>query len=167
MADYFSQIVVRPDIPKTAMTALEYVILATMFDAEPVGEDVYFSASDGVSDFVLLDVAEVKRMIAAEEGIASSVTDVVREGLEKLDPEADEFEVDMSMVSFEGIFEDVVKRSALDYIEIETAWSCSKMRPDGFGGAATLISKSGMVSMSTASFLEEAIGALSLGPPTG
>ena len=99
MADYFSQIVVRPDIPKTAMTALEYVILATMFDAEPVGEDVYFSASDGVSDFVLLDVAEVKRMIAAEEGIASSVTDVVREGLEKLDPEADEFEVDMSMVS--------------------------------------------------------------------
>lgn len=39
MADYFSQIVVRPFIPKTAMTELEYVILARMFDAEPVGED--------------------------------------------------------------------------------------------------------------------------------
>lgn len=165
MADYFSQMVVRPDIPKTAMTELEYAILGRMFAEEAVGEDVYFYAVHGPNDFVMLNVGETWRMLAADEGTASSVSEVVREELAGLDPEEEFFDLDMSVIGFEGIFEDIVKRSALDFVEIETAWTCSKMRPDGFGGAATLISKAGMVSMSTAGFLEEAIAKLSLDPP--
>ncbi|WP_432769029.1 hypothetical protein [Sphingopyxis sp.] len=42
MADYFSQTVIRPDIPRTAMTALEYKVLGQIFDHEDVGDNVYF-----------------------------------------------------------------------------------------------------------------------------
>ena len=40
MADYFSQTVIRPDIPRTAMTALEYKVLGQIFDHQDVGDDV-------------------------------------------------------------------------------------------------------------------------------
>ena len=68
-----------------------------------------------------------------------------------------ELELDMSVIGFEGIFQDIVQRSALDFVEVEVAWTCSKMRPDGFGGAATLIMADDIESVSTAGWLEEAV----------
>jgi hypothetical protein len=60
-----------------------------------------------------------------------------------------------------------VRRSALDFIEVETAWTCTKMRPDGFGGAATLITADAIEGMSTSSWLDEAIARLDPGPGSG
>ncbi|HET6523194.1 hypothetical protein [Sphingopyxis sp.] len=161
MADYFSQTVIRPDIPRTAMTALEYQVLAQMFDHEDVGEDVYFCASHGPNDMLFLDLGEVKALLGEDEGVASGLADLVRQEMAKCDPDGAEFELDMSMIGFEGIFQDIVRRSALDYIEVEAAWTCSKMRPDGFGGAATLITTDDIETVSTAGWLEEAIARLS------
>lgn len=79
----------------------------------------------------------------------------------------DELELDLSVISFEGIFQDIVKRSSLDYVEVEAAWTCSKMRPDGFGGAATLITADDIQSVSTAGWLEESIARLSGGARPG
>src|SRR3546814_6122638 len=60
MADYFSQTVIRPDIPRTAMTVLEYKVLSQIFDHEDVGDDVYFCAGHGPNDLLFLELAEVR-----------------------------------------------------------------------------------------------------------
>lgn len=161
MADYFSQTVIRPDIPRTAMTMLEYKVLGQMFDHEDVGDDVYFCASHGPNDLLFLDLAEVRALLGEDEGVGSGLADLVREEMAKCDPDDVEFELDMSAIGFEGIFQDIVQRSALDYVEVVAAWTCSKMRPDGFGGAATLITADDIESVSTAGWLDEAIARLS------
>lgn len=157
MTDYFSQTVIRPDIPRTAMTALEWRVLRDMFEHEEVGEDIYFFAGHGPNDLVYIEFAEARRLLEESNGIASSVADLVREELGTCDADATELQLDMSVIGFEGIFQDIVGRSALDYIEVEAAWTCSKMRPDGFGGAATLITADDIESVSTAGFLEAAV----------
>jgi hypothetical protein len=161
MADYFSQTVIRPDIPRTAMTELEWRVLRDMFEHEEVGEDIYFCASHGPNDLLFLDLAEVKALLTEDEGVASGLADLVRQEIAKCDADDAELELDMSAIGFEGIFQDIVQRSALDYVEVEAAWTCSKMRPDGFGGAATLITADEIESVSTAGWLEEAIARLS------
>lgn len=167
MADYFSQTVIRPDIPRTAMTELEFAVLALVFDHEMVGEDVYFRSSSGPSDIVTLPVSDVRRWLLEDEGVASGMADLALKELAELDPDAFDIDFDLSMIGFEGLLQDVVKRSALDFIEVETAWTCSKMRPDGFGGAATLITADAIESLSTAGWLDEAIVRAMQGPGTG
>lgn len=167
MADYFSQTVIRPYIPETAMTALERAVLEKMFDEELVGEEVYFCAPYGPNDLVFLDIAWVKELLDADEGIASTLADHVRGELAKADRDDPELALDMSMIGYEVIFQDIVKRSVLDYVEVETAWTCSKMRPDGFGGAAMLITADDVESLSTAGWLEQAISALAGGAGPG
>lgn len=157
MADYFSQTVVRPDIPRTAMTGLEHAAMCRIFGHEPAGDDIYFFAERGPNDLFDLDVAMVKSLLAEDEGISSAFADYVREELAAAPPDAETLEIDVSVFGFEAILQDVVKRSALDYVEVETAWSCSKMRPDGFGGAAMLITAGDIQSVSTSGWLEEAI----------
>lgn len=167
MPDYYSQMVVRPDIPKTAMSELEFRVLSAVFRHEVIGEDVYFYAPFGPNDMVAMDVPEVVALLTADEGIPSTLADHLREELAGLDPDTTELDFDLSVIGFEGIFQDVVKRSALDYIEIESAWSCSKMLSDGFGGAATLITADDLEHMSTSDFLEQAIAKLPIGAPPG
>jgi hypothetical protein len=165
MADYFSQTVIRPDIPRTAMTALEFKVLSQMFEHEDVGEDVYFCASHGPNDLLFLDLAEARALLAEDEGVASGLADLVRQEMGKSGPDDAELELDLSAIGFEGIFQDIVRRSALEHIEVEAAWTCSKMRPDGFGGAATLITADDIETVSTAGWLEEAIARLSRDAP--
>jgi hypothetical protein len=51
---------------------------------------------------------------------------------------------------WESIFQDIVRRSArLRYVTAISAFTCSKMRPDGFGGMAVLITPSAVVGKST------------------
>lgn len=166
MADYFSQTVIRPDIPRSAMTGLEYAALCQIFGHEDVGEDIYFFAAHGPNDFVLLDAELVRSLLAADDGVDSALAAQFREALAAAPPDADTIELDVSVVSFEGILQDIVARSALDYIEVETAWSCSKMHPDGFGGSATLITSDDIQTVSTSAWLDEAIASLSPAKPS-
>src|SRR3546814_10379470 len=62
----------------------------------------------------------------------------------------------MSVIRYEGIFQDIVKRcEGLDDIEVVAAWTCTKMRPDGFGGMAKLINADAIETMSNAAFLDD------------
>ncbi len=98
--------------------------------------------------------------------MVSALADQFREALAAAPPDTEKIELDVSAVSFEGILQDIVARSALDYIEVETAWSCSKMRPDGFGGSATLITPDDIQTVSTSAWLDEAIASVSEAKPT-
>jgi hypothetical protein len=78
-----------------------------------------------------------------------------------LDRAQGEVEIDVSRAPWVFFLQDIVLRSpTLDYVTVVTAFTCSKMRPDGFGGSATLITADGVTSMSTPDALEELIDAL-------
>lgn len=159
MADYHSPTIVRPDIPRSAMTLLEHRLLIGMFSYEGEEDAVYFFAEDYVNDLLHLRVSEVHWLMTADPNPdpASYASRAVSEALDKLDPGEDEVALDMSAIGYEGIFQDIVKRcDALDDVEVVAAWTCTRMRPDGFGGMATLITADAVESMSTASFLDEA-----------
>lgn len=162
MADYFSQTVVQPDIPKTAFTALEFKLMCEMFEHEITGEDVYFFSSTSPSNMIFIGVDEARALIAEDVGIASRITEHVEAALAELDAAETELELDFSDLEYETILQDVVRRSAIDFVEIMSAWTCSKMRPDGFGGAASLVAADKIACMSTGQFIEEEIGKLEL-----
>ena len=63
--------------------------------------------------------------------------------------------------SYEFIFQEIVKRSStLNHIAIVTSFTCTKMRPDGFGGMAVLVTADAIKGKSTqdiiGDFLDEA-----------
>src|SRR3546814_8896792 len=157
MADYQSPTIVRPDIPRSAMTLLEHRLLIGMFSHEGAEDAVYFFAEEYVNDLLHLDLPEVHRLLGDDPFPDSYAVTVVRDHLRKLDPAEGELALDMSVIGYEGIFQDIVKRcEGLDDIEVVAAWTCTKMRPDGFGGMATLITADAIATMSTASFLDDA-----------
>ena len=72
-----------------------------------------------------------------------------------------EIELHLSATSWEFIFQDIVRRSrSVRYVTAVSSFTCSKMRPDGFGGMAVLITANAIVGKSTndiiADFLAEA-----------
>lgn len=156
MADYHSPTIVRPDIPRAAMTLLEHRLLIGMFSHEGGEDEVYFFAEDYVNDLLHLDLAEVHQLLEVDPFPDSYAVTAIRDHLRKLDPAEGELALDMSVIGYEGIFQDIIKRcDALDDVEVVAAWTCTKMRPDGFGGMATLITADAIETMSTASFLDE------------
>lgn len=110
-----------------------------------------------MNDLLHLDLAEVHQLLEVDPFPDSYAVTAIRDHLRKLDPAEGELALDMSVIGYEGIFQDIVKRcDALDDVEVVAAWTCTKMRPDGFGGMATLITADAIETMSTASFLDEA-----------
>jgi hypothetical protein len=60
--------------------------------------------------------------------------------MDQFDEDLDYITVDMSTKSYEFIFQDIIGRSdSLTYVSVITSYQGSKLRPDGFGGAASLI----------------------------
>ena len=167
MTDYYSQTVVRTDLPRSAMTGLEFEVLCQIFSHEAVGEDIYFFAEHGLNDIAYVTAGAAKAFAEADQGIASALADQVAEAIGILQGGDEQVEIDVTEIGYETIFQDIVRRSALDFIEVEVAWTCTKMRPDGFGGAATLITADAIEGMSTSSWLDEAIARLEPGPGSG
>ena len=67
-----------------------------------------------------------------------------------------EIEIDFSGTSWEFIFQDIVRRSStLRYVTAVTSFTCSKMRPDGFGGMAVLITVDAILGKSTNDIIED------------
>ena len=65
-------------------------------------------------------------------------------------------EIDLSGTSWEYIFQDIVRRSpTLDCVTIVSAFTCTKMRRDGFGGMAVLITADAIEGKSTNDVLED------------
>ncbi len=65
-------------------------------------------------------------------------------------------DLDLSLAGYEFILQDILKRSQmLTHISITAAFTCTKMRPDGFGGMVTLITTEEILSTSTNEILEK------------
>jgi hypothetical protein len=150
MADYHSPTVVQPDIPAADMTPLERLILDLVFDAENSEGGTYYHSWCGPSDVVTPSpsVDDLRTACAAshEQG-ESSIGKHVIALLARYDADAggdppDDIDVDLSDpdIGWDRMFQDIVRRSAtVDEIVVTTAFICTKMRPDGFGGSVMLI----------------------------
>ena len=154
MADYYSPTVVEPNIPLADMTPLEQLLLTQIFDSEAVNDALYFYKEQSTQDLLWLDLGEVRDALAQSQGIASKANELVADALAKLGPDAEDLEFDLSMESWEFLFQDILWRSAtISHITVTTSFTCSKMRSDGFGGMVTVITADQILSSSTAEML--------------
>lgn len=154
MADYYSPTVVEPNIPLADMTPLEQLLLTQIFDSEAVDDALYFYEEQSTQDILWLDLGEVRDALAQSHGLANRATELVADALAKLESDAEDLELDLSMESWEILFQDIIRRSAtISHITVTTSFTCSKMRPDGFGGMVTLITADQVLSSSTSEML--------------
>ena len=169
MADYYTPTVIEPMIPLAAMLPIERLFLAQVFSEDATNEAAYYYSEDGASDFITLDAASVRTTLdaalAENSCLAKKLLD--ERGAAILGDE--EIELDMCGDLWPSVLQDIVRRSPdLDHLTVTMAFTCSKMRPDGFGGLAMLITASTIRSGSTSTlferFYEEAAGAGELQP---
>ncbi len=162
MADYYTPTVLQPSIPDADMTPLERLLLFHIFDAERDGDGWYFFSEQGPADMFCVERIALEAALAASEGAGASVANTfVKEHLP--DPQSGEplpshLDLDLNTTSWEFIMQDIVRRSpTLRYVSAVSSFTCSRMRPDGFGGAAVVISANKIIGKSTNDLLDEFI----------
>ena len=141
MADYYSPATVQPIIPIGDMTALELLLLTLVFNAERDGDALYFFTEYGPSDIVTLSRAQLVEAWEVSQWATGSTANVY---------------IAEKRTSWELLFQDIAKRSAtVDEIVVTTSFTCSKMRPDGFGGSVVLVTANAISGKSTTDILED------------
>jgi hypothetical protein len=150
MADYYTPTVIDPMIPIAAMLPIERLFLSQVFDEELDGESAYYCSDDGARDLISLPAAEVRAALDA----ARSETSRFAQKLIDEQPDAisgeDDIDLDMCGDLWPDVLQDIIRRSPdLDHLTVTMAFTCSKMRPDGFGGLAMLITGETIRSEST------------------
>lgn len=150
MANYYTPTVIQPSIPVADMTPLERLLLGRMFSAEPDGDAVYFFSEEGPADMISIDRADLEAALTASGDHGSTAAKIVTEQLANLPGEQAEIDLDLSGTSYEFLLQDIVRRSpTLPYVTAIASFDCSKMRPDGFGGMAALITADRVFGKST------------------
>jgi hypothetical protein len=159
MPDYFTPTVIQPAIPIADITPLERLLLSHVFNAERQGERLYFYADEGPADRIWLDRARLEAALA-QIRIDSTAATLVIEHLARIPADNVEIELDFSDRCWETIFQDIVRRSpGLRYVTAVSAFTCSKMRPDGFGGRAVLITADTVMGKSTSDIVADFLNA--------
>ena len=155
MADYYTPTVVEPVIPVSDILPVERIFLAQVFDEEVENRIAYYYSEDGASDLIYLDPEEVRESLATTDHASSCLAAKLRDDHGDAIEGDDEFELDMCGDLWPEVLQDIVRRSAtIDHITVTMAFTCSKMRPDGFGGLAMLITADAICSESTHMLLD-------------
>ena len=165
MADYYHQVIFDTDIPATAMTPLERLFLEAIFQSEPSEGGIFFYAENSPNSFIEVGAKELTAALDASAPLAptSKAVTLGREALENvMDGEETIAPEDVSdiMIETEGevweeILQDICKRDpSIKDIVAHHAFTCSKMRSDGFGGAVTRVTAEKIETISTYDMLD-------------
>jgi len=150
MADYYTPTVIDPMIPIATLLPIERLFLAQVFDEELDGERAYYCSEDGARDLISLPAAEVRAALDAATPETSRLAQKLIDELPDAILGEDDIDLDMCGDLWADVLQDIVRRSPdLDHLTVTMAFTCSKMRPDGFGGLAILITASTIRSEST------------------
>ena len=154
MADYFTQTVVQPVIPDIDMTPVERIILTEVFQSESDGDGLYFFSEAGLNETPSFNAAALSAALDISADVDSHAAAFVRKRL-AASPAAVVVELDLtSDLAWETILQDIVRRSStIDQVIATSAFTCSKMRPDGFGGMVVLITADAVLGKSTEDML--------------
>jgi hypothetical protein len=160
MADYFTQLVVQQNIPLSLISPFEKLLLGAMLECEQEDEETYYFASEQVCDFPTVERTDLQEALAA----SPQRSRLKKFALLQLDRHAaDCAHIDLDFTaSIYGsdahliVLQDIVRRSKgqLPYLTIAAAYTCSKMRPDGFGGMSIVITPGSIRFWSTYTILE-------------
>ena len=165
MADYFSPTVVQPTIPNADMTALERLLLTHIFESEPDGDGLYFFAETSPNDQIELPVEALRAALASAEGVARETMAFMQGQLKYVGDDEAYVQIDLSGTSYEFILQGIVKRSSrLNHIAIVTSFTCTKMRPDGFGGMVVLVTADAIKGKSTQDIIGDFLDETEHGP---
>ena len=168
MADYRTQTVVQPEIPAKDLTALEYFILSQMFtmDETPDGGKLYLYADEGIQE--CFDVRAADLQIAVDQSNEKDCA-LIRFCAAALMLNtavgAPIISLDFTGVGtgYVQIFQDIIAHSdTVEYVTLESAHTCSKMRSDGFGGSAEIITAQDYHYVNTSEWLTNTEGEIGL-----
>ena len=155
MADYYTPTVIEPMIPLAAILPIERLFLAQVFSEEVDGETAYYCSDDGASDLIILDAEAVRTALEATSAETSSLAKKLLDVHGDAIQGDEEIELDECGDLWADVLQDIVRRSSdLDHLTVTMAFTCSKMRPDGFGGLAMLITASTIRSESTSTLFD-------------
>jgi hypothetical protein len=150
MADYYNQTVVHQTIPNDCMAPIEKWLLTHIFDHVPDGDGLYFFAMDPQYETVAEE--QLFEAIETSSGTCPELCAAVEQAIRRHEGEVT---VDLDEIGYASIFQSIVKRhpNRLPYISVEASRGCTRIRPDGFGGSATLITPDTVEWMSTDQWL--------------
>lgn len=155
MADYYMPTVVDPLIPLAAMLQIERLFLAQVFNEEVVDEAAHYFSEDGACEQVFLDAEAVRSAVDAGSAEGSSLMRKLFDEYGAAILAGDAIELDDGGDLSAEVLQDIVRRSPdLDHLTVTMAFTCSKMRSDGFGGLAMLITAETIRSESTHTVFE-------------
>lgn len=157
MADLFETTVVDPSIPPGDILTIELMLLAEIFTLDGDDDRIYLHTENNTAQILHLTASELSAACLETVGecIAKTIANVA---LLKATASDDKVAVDLSDDGWTDILADIVKRSTtLDFITVETGYSCSKPRKDGFGGRAIYIDGETIAHMSTHDWLQRMI----------
>ena len=160
MADYYTHAVVHQIIPERLMSPLERLLLTAVFGFDNVDEEgLYFYAENGPHCGIMLSRRDVEDSLASTR-VRSRLRPFIADCLGSANPEHDYVDVDLSAYPTGDVpivvLQDIVRRSKgeLPYVSIAYAYTCSKMRPDGFGGMGVIITPARVLYRSIYDFFE-------------
>jgi hypothetical protein len=161
MADYYTPTIVQQVIPLADITSLECLLLGEIFQFDLVPGGLYFTSEDGPKDMIWVEGKKLRDCLDDPAARASAAFDEVINQCSDAILLCDEVEIDASMEWWTALFQDIISRSStLDHISVTMSYTCSKLRDDGLGGMAMLITAKAVRSKSTedilAKFMAEA-----------
>jgi hypothetical protein len=163
VADYFKQTVIQQAIPETDMTPLERLLLSRIFNPERDGQAWCFFARDNPCTVVRATRDELIDVLASSPDRGSTAHGYVTERLAAAGADAAEIDLDLAATSWEFFLQDVVKRSQTPaYISVVGAFTCSRMRAEGFGSTAMLITADVIRGKSNNGLIEEFLSGVGL-----
>ena len=110
----------------------------------------------------------MRQAIEASSGFESNANEYVAERLASLTTGEKVIEIDLSGMSWEFILQDIVRRSpTLHHVTAVSAFTCSRMRPDGFGGMAAVITADSVRGKSTNDILKDFLSSSDDAPVDG
>lgn len=167
MADYYTQTIVDQIIPNADMTPLERLVLTQVFDFEEDRDGIYLFAEECPRVQLSIPAPALKAAHAASAGARSRLPSRIARAIAAVKSKRAEVEIDLRADSYEFILQDIVRRSrTLRYVSVVGAFTCSKMRSDGFGGMATFITAGAVKGMSTHHFIADCIADFERKKPT-
>lgn len=157
MADDYETTVVDPSIPRCDILPIELLLLREIFTLDDDGDALYLHTDNYTAQILHITASDLSEACVATEPecVAKTVANVALLSTHFANATV---AIDLSDDGWTDILADIIKRSeTLDFLTVETGYSCSKPTRDGFGGRAIYIDGETIAHMSTHDWLRRMI----------
>jgi hypothetical protein len=155
MAGYHTPTIIDPPIPIGAILPIERLFLAGVFTEDVKDRTACYHSAHGANDRISLDGEQVRSSLDDATAGTSRLAKYLLEEYTDAITHDREIEIDLCGDLWPDVLQDIVRRSAeLDHLIVTVAYTCTKMRTDGFGGSAMLITAGSIRWESTSTLLD-------------